>query len=103
MEQIRFEIVLKGRNFVKNDIFLFKKADAHLQYVCNDCAKFQIDCLITVRGVDYTNFLEGTDGRTDGQTDGQGKIIIKNTRMPSKHIMSFLLIWHEDKNLHKML
>ena len=24
--------------------FLFKKAGSHLQYVCNNCAKFQIDC-----------------------------------------------------------
>ena len=25
--------------------FLIKKTGAHLQYVCNNCAKFQIDCL----------------------------------------------------------
>ena len=29
---------------MKNDFFLFKKAGAHLQYVCNNCAKLQIDC-----------------------------------------------------------
>ena len=34
--------------------FLFKKKGAHLQYACNICAKFQIDCLKTVEGVDYT-------------------------------------------------
>ena len=31
--------------------FLFKKAGAHFQYVCNNCAKFQTDCLKTVEEV----------------------------------------------------
>ena len=29
----------------------------HLQYAYNICAKFQIDCLKTLGGVDYTNWL----------------------------------------------
>ena len=40
----------------------FEKAGAHLQYVCNNCANFQIDCLKTVGGVDCT-ILEVTDRR----------------------------------------
>ena len=31
------------------------KSYAHLQYAYNICEKFQIDCLKTVGGVDYTN------------------------------------------------
>ena len=40
-------------NFVKNYIFACKKSHAHLQYACIICAKFQTDCLKTLRGVDY--------------------------------------------------
>ena len=29
--------------------FFFKKSHVHLQYACNICAKFQIDCLKTLR------------------------------------------------------
>ena len=47
----------------------FKKAGAHLQYICKKSAKFQRECLIAVGGVDYTHFLEGTERYTDGQTD----------------------------------
>ena len=55
-------------------IFLFKKAGAHLQYVYNNLAKFQIDFIQNcwrIGGVDYTNFLDGTDGRTDRRSDAQ--------------------------------
>ena len=37
--------------------FLTKMAGAHCQYVCNNSAKFQIDCLKTVEGVDYKTYL----------------------------------------------
>ena len=30
---------------------------AHLQYAYNICEKFQIDCMKTLGGVDYTNLL----------------------------------------------
>ena len=33
----------------------------HLQYASNICAKIQIDCLKTLRGVDYTNLLPHTE------------------------------------------
>ena len=46
--------------------FLFKKEGAHLQYACNIYAKFEIDCLKTVGGVDDINFLSKCDGQTDG-------------------------------------
>ena len=35
--------------------FPFQNTDAHLRYVCNNCAKFQTDCKKTVGEVDYTN------------------------------------------------
>ena len=38
----------------KMSFFLFKKGGAHLQYACNICATFQIDCLKTVGEADYT-------------------------------------------------
>ena len=50
-------------NFVKNYIFVSKKTHAHLQYTFNSCAKFQNECLKTLRGVDYTILLSLKDGR----------------------------------------
>ena len=44
-------------NFVKSYIFECKKTHAHLQYAFNSCAKFQNECLKTLRGVDYTILL----------------------------------------------
>ena len=44
-------------NFVKNYIFCVQKTHAHLQYAFNSCAKFQNECLKTLRGVDYTILL----------------------------------------------
>ena len=38
-------------------IFVCKKTHAHLQYAFNSCAKFQNECLKTLRGVDYTILL----------------------------------------------
>ena len=32
-----------------------EEASAHLQYVCNNCSKFQIDYLKTMGGINYTN------------------------------------------------
>ena len=34
-----------------------EKSHAHPQYAYNICAKFQIDCLKTLIGIDYTNLL----------------------------------------------
>ena len=56
-----------------------KISNAHLQHAYNICAKFQIDCLKTLEGVDYTifSFLKArwTDRRTDRRTDrGQNMI-----------------------------
>ena len=48
--------------------FICKKPHAHLHFAYNICAKFQIDCLKTLGGVDYTNF-SFFKGATDGQTD----------------------------------
>ena len=36
---------------------LLEKAGARHQYVCNNIEKFQIDCLKTIGGVDYTNYF----------------------------------------------
>ena len=47
----------KCRNFVKNDFLACEKTHADLQYAYSICAKFQIDCLKTLGGVDYTNLL----------------------------------------------
>ena len=38
-----------------------KKTRAHLQYAFNSCAKFQNECLKTLRGIDYTILLSLTD------------------------------------------
>ena len=54
-------------NFVKKIFFIMKKAYACLQYVCNNCVKFQTACLKTVGKIDYTIFRG--DGRTDGWTN----------------------------------
>ena len=48
---------LKSCVFVKNTFFLLQKADTHLQYFCNNTAKFQTDFLKTVGKADYTNLL----------------------------------------------
>ena len=47
------------QKFCQKDLFLFKKAGAYLQSVCNIYAKFQVICFTTVGGVDYTNCLYG--------------------------------------------
>ena len=47
----------KCRNFVKNNLLACLKSHAHFQYANNTCAKFQIDSLKTLGGVDYTNLL----------------------------------------------
>ena len=47
----------KCRSFVKNDFLSCQKSHAHFQYAYNICAKFQIDCLKTLGGVDYTILL----------------------------------------------
>ena len=39
------------------NIIYIDQSHAHLQYAYNICAKFQIDCLKTLGGVDYTNLL----------------------------------------------
>ena len=65
--------------FCQNLFFVFKKSHAHPQYACNICAKFQIDCVNTLGGVDYTNFLM-RDGQTNGRTDGKGQ-----NRMPTDY------------------
>ena len=44
-------------NFVKNYFLAFKTPHAYLKYAYNIYAKFQIDCLKTQRGLDYTNLL----------------------------------------------
>ena len=61
--------------FCQELFFFFKKSHAHLQYACNICAKFQIDCLKTLGGVDYINFLR-RDGQMDRGTDGHGQNIM---------------------------
>ena len=38
-----------------------KKTHAHLQYAFNSCAKFQNECLKTLKGVDYTILLPLTE------------------------------------------
>ena len=38
-----------------------KKTHAYLQYAFNSCAKFQNECLKTLRGVDYTILLPLTE------------------------------------------
>ena len=48
--------------------FPFKKAGAHLNYVCNNSAKFPIDSLKILGEVHYTTFFRG-DGWMDGKTD----------------------------------
>ena len=47
---------------------------SHIFNMSNNCAKFEIDWVKTVGGVNYTNpFQRGrADGQTDRQTDGQG-------------------------------
>ena len=55
--------------------FFFKKAESQLQYVCNNYAKFQIDCSKTVGGVDYATFLEGTDGQMNRRQRDRGKAL----------------------------
>ena len=47
----------KSKIFVKNYFLVYLKPHAHLQYAYNICAKFQIDNLKTLVGVDYTNLL----------------------------------------------
>ena len=47
----------KCRNFVKNNFRPCLKSHARLHYAYNIGAKFQIDCLQTLGGVDYTNLL----------------------------------------------
>ena len=42
-------------------IILCAKTHAHLQYVFNSCAKFQNECLKTLRGDDYTILLPLTE------------------------------------------
>ena len=50
---------------------------AHLQYICDNCATFQIDFSKTMGGVFFnTNFFLG-DGQTDGQTG------VKNNAPPT--------------------
>ena len=42
---------------VKNPFLACKRSHTYLQYAYNICAKFQINCLKTLGGVDYTNLL----------------------------------------------
>ena len=48
-------------NFVKNYIFVCKKTHAHFQYAFNSYAKFQNECLKTLRGVDNIILLPLTE------------------------------------------
>ena len=50
---------------VKNYFLACKNSHAHLQYVYNICAKFQIDCLKTLGGVITQTFIFLKVRRTD--------------------------------------
>ena len=47
---------LKRSIFFKTHFFLFKKINAHLQYVCNIRSSFQVDSLETVKEIHYSSF-----------------------------------------------
>ena len=73
-------------NFVKM-IFSLKKRGTDLQYSCNIYAKFQIDCLKSVGGVDYTNLF-----KHDGQTDRRAGVKQKPFCLSSRgHNDGFLM------------
>ena len=54
-------VCLKLTGILSKIIFLCAKKHAHLQYAFNSCAKFQNECLKTLRGVDYTILLPLTE------------------------------------------
>ena len=71
MLKVTFKLVYVENAVILSKIFFrLQNSHAHLKYAYNICAKFQIDCLKTRGGVDYTNFSV-FKGATDGQTDGQ--------------------------------
>ena len=51
----------KLQQFCQKLYFVSKKTHAYLQYALNSCAKFQNECLKTLRGVDYTILLPLTE------------------------------------------
>ena len=59
---------LKGCNFDKNDVFFFKKAGAHLQYACNNCASFRLIAQNLWKELIIQSIFEVTDGQAEGKT-----------------------------------
>ena len=55
--------VEKCCNLVKNYFFSCEKSHAHVKCACNICATLQIDCLKTLRRVDYTNLLPNIEAQ----------------------------------------
>ena len=65
-------------NFVRNYIFVCKETHAHLQYAFNSCAKFQNECLKTLRGVDYPILLPLTETQPENCLSPKCRNFVKN-------------------------
>ena len=63
---------------VKNYIFVCKKTHAQVQYAFNSCAKFQNECLKTLRGVDYTILLPLTETQPENRLSQKCCNFVKN-------------------------
>ena len=60
-------------------IFLSAKQNhAHLQYAFNSCAKFQNECLKTLRGVDYTILLPLNETEPENRLSPKCRNFVKN-------------------------
>ena len=55
-----------------------KKSHAYFQYACNICAKFQIECLKTLRGADYTILLSLTESKPQNCLSRKCRNFVKN-------------------------
>ena len=78
-------------NFVKNYIFVCKKTHAQLQYAFNSCAKFQNECLKTLRGVDYTNLLPNIEVQPENYLSPKCRNFIK-LRCAKSHMHIFNML-----------
>ena len=63
---------------------------ARLQYAYNICAKFRIDCLKTLGGVDHTNLLPHIEAQTQNCLSRKCRNFIKNYFLSCKKVNAHL-------------
>ena len=82
----------KCRNFVKNNFLACQKSHAHLQYAYNICEKFQMDCLKTLGGDDYTNLLLHIEAKSENCLSPKCRHYVKRDFLLAKSHMHIIIM-----------